>query len=280
MSRAKDDLRDELAPREQIVNPEVNSIVTESAGTRSVPNASSRAAAALRTGGRGLKAVQSPTRRRTRERARGRTQRAKRSTVLTSTSAAERAARQRARILDAAEHCFIEHGFHAASMADIGAAAGMSPGLIYRYFHGKNQIVQAIIEQHLETDGCPSTEGLHTCEDFCAKLLEKFESWRRRDDPRMNAALMLELTAEAARDPEIMRITRAKDQAVMQRLAVAVQHAAQSEGVRLTAAAAQIRSVVLQCLVEGLACRAVRDPDLSARQLKPLIAKVLAALLT
>ncbi len=121
---------------------------------------------------------------------------------------------------------------------------------------------------------------LNTQEDFCAEALKLFERWRRRDDPHMNAALMLELTAEAARDPEILRITRAKDQAIMQSLALAVQRAALEQGVRLTPAAAQMRSVVLQCLIEGLACRAVRHPELSARQLKPLVAKVFAALMS
>lgn len=194
--------------------------------------------------------------------------------------AADRVTRQRARILDAAERCFIQHGFHAASMADIAATAGMSAGLIYRYFNGKNRIVQAIIERHLETDGCPSMGKLNKREDFCAEVLEMFERWRRRDDPHMNAALMLELTAEAGRDPEILRITRGKDQTIMQNLALAVQRAAAAQGVRLTPAAAQMRSVVLQCLVEGLACRAVRDPQLSARQLKPLVAKVIEALMS
>jgi AcrR family transcriptional regulator len=193
---------------------------------------------------------------------------------------AERIARQRERILDAAERCFIEHGFHAASMAHIAATAAMSAGLIYRYFAGKNQIVQAIIERHLETDGCPSMARLTSQQDFCTETLKLFERWRRRDDPHMNAALMLELTAEAARDPEILRITRAKDQAIMKSLALAVQRAALEQGVRLTPAAAQLRSVVLQCLVEGLACRAVRHPELSASQLKPLVAKVFAALMS
>ena len=42
-------------------------------------------------------------------------------------------------ILDAAKKCFIEHGFHAASMANIAETAGMSPGLIYRYFENKER---------------------------------------------------------------------------------------------------------------------------------------------
>ena len=68
-------------------------------------------------------------------------------------AAATRAARQRERILDAAENCFIESGFQAASMAHIAQTAGMSAGLIYRYFDSKASIVKAIIERHLETDG-------------------------------------------------------------------------------------------------------------------------------
>jgi len=54
-----------------------------------------------------------------------------------------RAAKQRERILDAAEACFIRHGFHAASMAHIAQTADMSAGLIYRYFDGKAAIVKA-----------------------------------------------------------------------------------------------------------------------------------------
>jgi AcrR family transcriptional regulator len=194
-------------------------------------------------------------------------------------AAANRAAQQRARILDAAERCFIERGFHAASMANIAATAGMSPGLIYRYFSAKTEIVRAIVERHLETDGCPAMRRLNTRDDFCVEALNMVERWRRRDDPSMNAALMLELTTEAARDPEVARIVRDKDQTVSEDLTLAVQRAARKSGVRLTASAAYMRAVVLQCLVEGLACRVVRDPTLTAKGLKPLLSKVIAALM-
>jgi AcrR family transcriptional regulator len=192
---------------------------------------------------------------------------------------ASRAAQQRARILDAAERCFIERGFHAASMAHIAATAGMSPGLIYRYFSAKTEIVRAIVERHLETDGCPAMRRLNRRDDFCVETLHMLERWRRRDDPSMNAALMLELTTEAARDPEIARIVRDKDQKVSHDLTLAVQRAAREQGVRLSAPAAYMRAVLLQCLVEGLACRVVRDPELSAKGLKPLLSRVMAALM-
>jgi AcrR family transcriptional regulator len=164
-------------------------------------------------------------------------------------------------------------------MAHIAATAGMSPGLIYRYFSAKNAIVRAIVERHLETDGCPAMRRLNCSEDFCTEALKMLERWRRRDDPSMNAALMLELTTEAARDPEIARIVRDKDQAVSESLTLAVQRAARERGGRLSASAASMRAVVLQCLVEGLACRVVRDPALSAKGLKPLLGKIIAALM-
>ncbi len=191
-----------------------------------------------------------------------------------------RAERQRARILDAAERCFIERGFHAASMAHIAATARMSAGLIYRYFAGKNEIVRAIVERHLETDGCRAMQRLNTRQDFCPRMLEAFERWRRRDDPTMNAALILELTAEAARDPEILEVVRSKDRVVSKELTVAIQRAARAEGRRLSEAQACGRAMLLQCLFEGLAFRVVRSPELSARSLQPLLEKVIGALMS
>lgn len=190
-----------------------------------------------------------------------------------------RGERQRARILDAAERCFIESGFHAASIAHIAAAAGISPGLIYRYFSSKNDIVRTIVERHLATDGCSVMQRLNTREDFSARMLEVFESWRRRDNPHMNAALMLELIAEAARDPEILEIVRGVDRVAGKDLTVAVQRAAREEGTRLSAESASLRVVMLQCLFEGLACRVVQKPELDSAALRPLLDKVIAALL-
>ena len=191
----------------------------------------------------------------------------------------DRATRQRARILDAAERCFIERGFHAASMAQIAATAGISPGLIYRYFSAKHKIVQAIVERHMDTDGCPAMHRLNAPEDFCTEALLMYERWRRRDDPSMNAAMMLDLTAEAARDPDIAQVVRDKDQIISNDLTLAVQRAARSQGVRLTASAAFARAVLLQSLIEGLAFRVVRDPTLSAETLRPLLSRIVGALM-
>lgn len=51
---------------------------------------------------------------------------------------------QRARVLAAARREFARNGFKATTMPDIISAAGMSPGGVYRYFSGKDEIIAVI----------------------------------------------------------------------------------------------------------------------------------------
>jgi len=189
------------------------------------------------------------------------------------------AARQRERILDAAEKCFIESGFHAASMAHIAQTADVSAGLIYRYFDSKAMIVTAIIERHLETDGTCAIDRLNSPEDVCDAMLDLFDSWRRGDDPKMNAGLFLDLTAECTRDPDIARVVRHKDRLVGDGLAQVVRRIARARGVILKPAEAHDRSELLRCLMEGMACRVARDPKLRRSSLKPMLERLVAVLL-
>lgn len=61
-------------------------------------------------------------------------------------SRAERRDHQVQRILEAAKTCFVRSGFQGASMQQICAEAGMSPGALYRYFSSKEAIIEAICE--------------------------------------------------------------------------------------------------------------------------------------
>lgn len=195
-------------------------------------------------------------------------------------TAKARAARQRERILDAAELCFIQSGFHAASMAHIAQTADMSAGLIYRYFDSKSAIVKAIIERHLESDLHTMIGQLNSAADMSRIVLRTFESWRRRDDPKLNPVLMLELAAESTRDPQIARAVRSKDRAIGERLARALRRSARANDVSLTPATARSRAVMLHCLVEGLALRVVRDPQLRGSAFKPALDAIIGALLS
>jgi AcrR family transcriptional regulator len=70
---------------------------------------------------------------------------------------------RRKQILDAAADCFYKNGFHQTSMSDICEAANLSPGAIYRYFRGKDEIITAICDeshaQELELIESIKTQG-------------------------------------------------------------------------------------------------------------------------
>ena len=59
--------------------------------------------------------------------------------------------RQRERIIVAAEGCFVDSGFHTASMDEIVSRAGMSSSTVYSYFPGgKRELIRAVCTNRLE----------------------------------------------------------------------------------------------------------------------------------
>ena len=189
----------------------------------------------------------------------------------------ERAANQRERILSAAQTCFVKHGFHAAGMAAIAETAEMSPGLIYRYFENKSAIILAIIERQLE-ENRSKVCSLKSPADFVAAILAAFECWKKADPQEMNAALFLEMTAEATRDQHIADALHASDVAMRTRFAGWMSQPTAEGGLGLPPELARTRALSLQCFIEGLAIRAIREPELSSDELKPMIEQFITGL--
>jgi AcrR family transcriptional regulator len=183
----------------------------------------------------------------------------------------ERALAQRERILLAAQQCFIEVGFHAAGMAKIAETAEMSPGLIYRYFDSKNAIILASITRQLE-DIRADIRGLYTATDFAEAAFEAFNHWRTGDPQVMNAALFLEMSAEASRDPGLAAALCASDVELRKEISDWLAASIDDGGKGLPVELAQVRAISLQCFMEGMAIRALREPDLAPAALKAAIA--------
>lgn len=172
-----------------------------------------------------------------------------------------RTQQQRDRILNAARSCFVKHGFHAASMAKIAETAAMSPGLIYRYFDSKNAIILAIIEQQLE-QARADIAALEPDADLVPVLTQLFTRWQRDDCELMSPALMLEMTAEATRDPQIARALADADRVTGADLDSWLDKAARRNGNDASSRQVEARSFLLRCLLGGLALRAIREPEL------------------
>ncbi|MBC9714933.1 TetR/AcrR family transcriptional regulator [Streptomyces sp. TRM66268-LWL] len=54
---------------------------------------------------------------------------------------------RRRQIMVGARRCFARNGFHATSMQDILKEVGLSAGAVYRYFSGKEELIEAIAEE-------------------------------------------------------------------------------------------------------------------------------------
>lgn len=184
---------------------------------------------------------------------------------------------QRERILEAATRCFIQQGFHSASMASIAETAGMSPGLIYRYFDSKQAIILAIVEAQLEVVKGRLCDLRNTGE-LAEAMLDYFESHDQQLYGSASAPLFLEISAEATRDPDIARAVQRIDSAVRSALTRWFHRSADEGGYGLPAAAAEDAAVALVLLADGLKVRKTRDPDLDRQILQNAINRIVGAI--
>lgn len=184
---------------------------------------------------------------------------------------------QRERILAAALGCFVQKGFHAASMATIAETAGMSPGLIYRYFENKNAIILAIIEQQLEVVR-HKIRQLRASSDLTEGIIEHFDEHDTGNSNSMSSALFLEMSAEATRDAQIAAALQRFDDTVRSELVEWLGRSEQRGGHGLAAGVARERVLMLLCLLEGLKVRKAREPGLDRKLLRRSLDFVIEAL--
>ena len=114
---------------------------------------------------------------------------------------------RREQILRAAMVCFAKRGFHQTSMHDISAEAGISVGLIYRYFENKDAVISAMAEEHKR-----EIHELLERARLAPSLLEAFEiifTWDCSENaPQVVSAFVVDLFAEAGRNPGVADLVR------------------------------------------------------------------------
>ena len=114
---------------------------------------------------------------------------------------------RRTQILEAAVVCFAKHGFHQASMHDISAEAGISVGLIYRYFQNKEAVIAAMADRH-KNEISNLLERAGQAPDLFEALEIIFTAHCCEDSPKVLSAFVVDLYAEASRNPAVADLVR------------------------------------------------------------------------
>jgi AcrR family transcriptional regulator len=183
---------------------------------------------------------------------------------------------RRRQVLEAASRCFRRHGFHACSMAQISAEAGMSVGHIYRYFTGKEAIIAAIVREDVDEILCKVANFPKDGTNLRAALTERAdEGVMRASDPEQ-AALMIEIRAEAARNPSIRVLVKEADEKISAELRTVIAGAVDR---KLTKADLEARVEMFQLIFQGIGLRTIINPSMDRRALSQIVKLTIDAIL-
>ncbi|MGD0642967.1 MAG: helix-turn-helix domain-containing protein [Roseiarcus sp.] len=161
-------------------------------------------------------------------------------------------------IIAAAERAFVRHGFHAATMQQVADEAGMSAGNLYRYFPSKEALVEGLCasDRRERTEVFEALGGAGGVLPTMAAVLREHVLAR----PRGKATMIVEITAEAARNPRIAAMTLAMDAEVRSGIAGLVE-AAKAKGEAAASLDAEFAARVIFTVVSGLFKRRALEPD-------------------
>jgi len=114
---------------------------------------------------------------------------------------------RRTQILEAAVVCFAKRGFHQASMHDISAEAGISVGLIYRYFQNKEAVIAAMAHRHKQ-EISELLERARQAPTLLESLEVLFTAHCCESSPKVISAFVVDLYSEASRNPQMADLVR------------------------------------------------------------------------
>src|SRR5213080_4900382 len=137
---------------------------------------------------------------------------------------------RRSQILDAALVCFAKRGFHQASMHDISAEAGISVGLIYRYFENKEAVISAMADRHKKEIN-EMLERARQAPTLLESLEILFTAHCCENEPRVISAFVVDLYAEASRNPQVANLVRDVLGAAMEGVTELIAQSPEAEGV-------------------------------------------------
>jgi HlyD family secretion protein len=190
--------------------------------------------------------------------------------------APERQQARREHILAAAERCFIEKGFHPATMADICREAGVSPGALYIYFVSKEDLIAGLCQREKDRFTSELSRITGTL-DVLAALHSLAEQYCC-NEPIDKVRLHMEIAAEAGRNETIGRTLREMDRIVCESLSALLERE-QERGRIAPELPVEVIVRAMGALGDGLFLKRAADPHFDPRPIIPVMMTMISALL-
>lgn len=112
---------------------------------------------------------------------------------------------RRQRILAAASACFAENGYHDTTMQDIASEAGVSYGVVYRYFDSKESILRAMFERSQQGTGQLIGAARETgVAGALSSLAEWLAAALSAPDAQVWSRVNLEVLVEVLKKPDLL----------------------------------------------------------------------------
>ena len=173
---------------------------------------------------------------------------------------------RRREILAAAWRCFGRKGFHQTTMRDICREAGLSPGAVYQYFQGKDDLIRAVAEEGRRASAAraaPATES-RSPPDALAETLTRFLDCL--DDPNAIPSLRIDirLCAEALHEAQVRQAVLENYQSLLDLFTPVIERG-QELGALDRAHTPEAVARILVAIFQGLEFQKALDPDVDVK---------------
>lgn len=184
---------------------------------------------------------------------------------------------RRQHILEAAITCFARKGFHQTTMEEIGQEAGLSPGVAYRYFDSKEDIILATIQDSLKRSG----HFYESEEENTVTILEEMldDHLQRLNQPGRDKyyKVRVQLWAEVLQNPKVAEKARFLRQAGLERLAAVIKRGQEKGQINPTVDPMSV-SLAISASHDGFILHWLADPDVDILQYRKVFMAMIQGL--
>jgi len=183
---------------------------------------------------------------------------------------------RREHILDAAERCFAQNGFHATSMQMLCKAAGISAGALYVHFDSKEALIAGICERD-RSEFQEHFAGIADAPDVLGAL-DALARHYFVEESQHKLAMVVEIGAESMRNENVRDLFSTCDKAIQDSFTELLKRLTAEQRIA-PALAPEDAAKMIQVIGDGLLWRRAVDPKFDGEAMLPTVLTLIGMLI-